>query len=293
MAVSRRAFLTAAVGGALLGGGFAGSRAVERARDAAVQAWADGLDELAATASARDLGVEYLTRYPDEAQQATLVAGLADAASPLVVVGAGDGLPQRFRAQVRRDFERGDVVRMGGWMLARSTLRLCALCALGSEAGAGTHGLFSEQALPGGPVRWTAPTARWQQRVTGARVAFRLRSGGPDRRQTTLRIGGRPIETIDMAGSEWRQVSYPVDATARVVSVELETTPVWRPAHDFRSIGVGLAWNDAGPMSGGPASARGQNRRTTASEAPRGHDPTAADASPTSQPSLSSMTREL
>jgi len=87
-------------------------------------------------ASARVLGLIYL----DSA------AGRADAEYlDEIVVGNLSGAraadPQRLRelvgARIRRDWADGDTVRLDGWVLARTEVRLCALVALG--AGEGTN----------------------------------------------------------------------------------------------------------------------------------------------------------
>lgn len=65
--------------------------------------------------SARIVGRAYLARFPQDADPVRLRCALA-----------GPPLAER----VRRDFERGDVVQLDGWVLSRSEARRCALEAL-------------------------------------------------------------------------------------------------------------------------------------------------------------------
>jgi hypothetical protein len=76
------------------------------------------------------VGRRYLGRYPDEAAPRTLATELLRAG------GADPGsVRAALRARIRQDFERGDTVLLGGWVLARSECHACAAVAL-AEAGA-------------------------------------------------------------------------------------------------------------------------------------------------------------
>ena len=75
--------------------------------------------------SAMAVGRRYLSRYPEDVRPRLLARDLRRA-------GAGDPATARsaLRAQVRRDFERGDTVLLDGWILARSECQACAALAL-------------------------------------------------------------------------------------------------------------------------------------------------------------------
>jgi hypothetical protein len=81
---------------------------------------------------ARRFGTGYRTQVPDEARPAVLTGLIRASLQP----GAGadvsrmnrDALLEVLDAQVRAEFAAGDVVRIDGWVLARTEARLCALC---------------------------------------------------------------------------------------------------------------------------------------------------------------------
>jgi len=85
---------------------------------------------LAGPESAASVGRAYLALHPEERSLA-LLAGLLrlDAAAE-----GPDRRPQDLRRalsrRIRRDFQRGDVVRVRGWMLSRSEARVAAAAAL-------------------------------------------------------------------------------------------------------------------------------------------------------------------
>jgi len=80
---------------------------------------------------ARAIGVRYLALAPEEADRAELAASLFSGFSE------PPGSPIEFTrlrgtlaARRDRDFASGDTVVIGGWILARTEARLCALAAL-------------------------------------------------------------------------------------------------------------------------------------------------------------------
>ena len=78
----------------------------------------------------RVVGDWYLERFPEERTETRLI-GLLSKSIP-GFSGRGDiGDNPAFRDAVRgacaTDFERRDVVSIGGWLLARTEARLCAL----------------------------------------------------------------------------------------------------------------------------------------------------------------------
>ena len=82
--------------------------------------------------SAAAVGRVYLARHPAEAAPARLVAGIVDGweRDGFDAARAGSAaLRRRLGEQVRRDFARGRVVSVDGWMLAASEARLFALAA--------------------------------------------------------------------------------------------------------------------------------------------------------------------
>jgi len=80
--------------------------------------------------SARVVGKAYLQHRPWEADIGFLVNSLVgtrqlrDARNLTTDMAA---LYRAFRAECRRDFEKGELVTMGGWYLARSEARVCGL----------------------------------------------------------------------------------------------------------------------------------------------------------------------
>ncbi len=81
---------------------------------------------MGAPVSAAHIGTWYLEIEPEEADVTTLVRAL---------VGPAQERPRtmgrhHLESMVREDFARGDTVAIGGWILARSEARACALAAL-------------------------------------------------------------------------------------------------------------------------------------------------------------------
>jgi hypothetical protein len=80
---------------------------------------------------ARALGERYRAQFPEEAPAGVLTS-LIGASLGLSGCSAApvprDALRALMDARVRAEFGAGDVVRVGGWVLARTEARLCALC---------------------------------------------------------------------------------------------------------------------------------------------------------------------
>jgi hypothetical protein len=80
---------------------------------------------------ARVLGARYRAQNPEEAT-AGVLSSLIGVSLGLSGRGAApvtrDALRALMDARVRAEFGAGDVVRVGGWVLARTEARLCALC---------------------------------------------------------------------------------------------------------------------------------------------------------------------
>ena len=142
---SRRTFLIA-TGGAITVG-FAAERATRRARRRPVLQWTAHVADAPAVG---DLGIEYLTRTPDEDDRDVLLSRLAALVHPASLLHDAERAAAGFNDQVRREFRDGDILRMGGWLLSRTELRLCALVALEVTQQTGATGVFSPQRLPTG-----------------------------------------------------------------------------------------------------------------------------------------------
>jgi hypothetical protein len=85
---------------------------------------------LPASASAREIGRHYLARYPEEEGDVNLARLILSPMSP----ESGDvaaldhrELSTLVTSRVRADFENGRTVEIGGWILSRTEVRLCAL----------------------------------------------------------------------------------------------------------------------------------------------------------------------
>jgi len=124
-AVTRRAMLRWLGGGTLAA---LGVRAQLAASAEAGEANGDA-DGLVAAALAR-VGRRYLEVTPEERDVATLRARLGELSAPPDVLAHVAALEQA----VRRDFERGDILALDGWILSRTELRAAALVALTSPA---------------------------------------------------------------------------------------------------------------------------------------------------------------
>jgi hypothetical protein len=236
MKIDRRTFLVG-VGGTLAAGA-AAERTTAWARRRAVGQW---VERLSVSASARDLGTEYLTRHPDEGDRSILLGRLAGLVPPLALLGNGERTPGGFNEQVRRDFLDGDIVRMGGWLLSRTELRLCALVALDRDQELGVHGVFAPQELENGDtLYWTAPAARFTVPADTS-LEFRLRSGAREPQRVTVRIDGVVVGELPVWGREWQRTRYVVrPARGSALQIDLATAPEWKPGNDFRTMGVGI-----------------------------------------------------
>jgi hypothetical protein len=80
---------------------------------------------------ARVLGYSYRAQFPEEDHPGVLT-GLIRASLTLGNTGAAppnrDALLSVLDARVRAEFGAGKIVRIDGWVLARTEARLCALC---------------------------------------------------------------------------------------------------------------------------------------------------------------------
>lgn len=95
----------------------------------ATSATIDDAGGAVAAALAR-IGRRYLEVTPAERDVATLRARLGEFATPGDVLAHAAALERA----VRRDFERGDILALDGWILSRTELRAAALFALTSPA---------------------------------------------------------------------------------------------------------------------------------------------------------------
>jgi hypothetical protein len=232
----------------LLGGGTIGvTRYVQRRR---VAEWVLPLGEIA---SASDLGIEYLTRYPSEADINALLARLQTLVDPLAALRDDPRALASLSAGVRQDFVDGNVVRVGGWLLSRTELRVYALAALESSDVHGGTGIFTPTDQAGGDVvYWTAPSARLVI-PPGTPLEFRVRSGARVPQQLTVHMNGEIVDERLVSGAQWQPVRYARRVSdTEIVALNLTTTPVWRPANDFRTIGIGLDRTWATQSSGSP-----------------------------------------
>ena len=237
MTISRRTFLIGT--GGVLAVGIATKRATERARQRPVVQWAE---DISGTTSTEDLGIEYLTRNPAEADRAVLFSHLASLVPSISLLGGTERASDWFHEQVYRDFLEGDILRMGGWMLSRTELRLCALVALEGVEQTGTSGVFSPQPLPNGDtLYWTAPVARFTLPEGSSALELKLQSGTREPQRVTVRIGGETVAELLVWGRAWQRAYYVMRHSGdSALEIELITTPEWKPGNDFRTIGIGL-----------------------------------------------------
>ena len=236
MKLSRRTFLLAS-GGAITVG-FAAERGTGWAKRRPVLRWTAGV---ASAPAAGNLGIEYLTRTPGEDDWDVLLSQLAALLHPYSLLGGAERAAVRFNDQVRRDFRDGDILRMGGWLLSRTELRLCALVALQITERSGAKGVFSPQRLPTGEdLFWTAPNAHFVLPASATSLEFQFRSGAPAPQRVAVRIDGQTIDELP-AERAWLRARYPIKSSGRsAFAVDLLTTPEWKPRNDFRTLGVGL-----------------------------------------------------
>jgi hypothetical protein len=237
MTISRRTFLIGT--GGVLAGGLLAQRTAVWARRQPVIEWAG---QFTGTPSAFDLGVEYLTRNPGEADRSALLTLLASAIPFSSLLHGPDGAHVGFHDQVRRDFIDGQTQRMGGWLLSRTELRLCALVAAEDSEATGRRGIFSPYTLAdGAPLYWTAPDARFTIPGGWSALEFQVLSRAREDQQISVRIAGEVVGEVPVVGPEWQRVRFVLrPSSTPAIPVELTTTPEWKPANDFRTIGIGL-----------------------------------------------------
>lgn len=228
----------------------AGAAVVPRARDAVTTAALRRIAaSLPASPSARDIGVEYLHRFPDYAAGARFDALVAGAADRFSLFGRPDDLRRRVADAIRRDFERGDVVMLGGWVLSEAAVRLCALWVAAGQDRAGVHGVFASSELPGGEsFSWLTPRATFRLAPADGSVVVRVRSGAPFRQNVAISIDGGAPRELTVSGPEWHTSRVDVAAgAANISTLRIVTAEPWSPTNDFRTIGVGLTrapWNE-------------------------------------------------
>jgi hypothetical protein len=89
-------------------------------------------DVLRRPASAARLGQAYLEAAPAEADARALAMGLAEdlGGRERVLAATAESLAETVSARCRDDFAAGRTVRLQGWVLSRTEVRLCALAAL-------------------------------------------------------------------------------------------------------------------------------------------------------------------
>ena len=75
------------------------------------------------------LGLAYQSRFPEEANVASLTRILQDSLNQLPVKSTTE-LQDRLNSLIMADFARGDTVLLDGWVLARTEARQCTLCSL-------------------------------------------------------------------------------------------------------------------------------------------------------------------
>ena len=236
MKLSRRTFLIATGGAITLG--FGAERATGWARRRPVLQWTASV---AGAPAVGDLGIEYLTRTPGEDDWDVLLSRLAGLLHPTSPLRGAERAAEGFNDQVRRDFRDGDILRMGGWLLSRTELQLCALVALEITQRTGAIGVFSPQRLPTGEdLFWTAPKAHFVLPASATSLEFQFRSGAPLPQRVAVRINGQTIDELP-AERTWLRARYPTKSPGEsAFAVELLTTPEWKPRNDFRTLGVGL-----------------------------------------------------
>jgi len=231
---TRREFLRATLAAGAAGTLACGGRDDDVDPDVMAAALAGLLDP---TDDIRRLGVEYLHRHPGE-RRAELVAGLAARVDARRRSGAPGELARGVRLAITYDFENDDILRFGGWRLARSELRLFALVELAARDAEGStaDGLFPPEALGGRSVRWTGPLATFDLPAAAVPAGLEVRSPAPFDQQLAVALDGQAIDRLALTGDEWH--ALPLDRPGRVT---LATTPAWHPREDFRTLGVQLA----------------------------------------------------
>ena len=125
MRYGRRSFLAACMTALAVGGGGLAHLA-RTARATHSSGGSDGVPPFD-MASAIAIGDAYRRSCPADRDARRLANALAE--RHIVVADAGASLGERLALAVRADFEHGDVVNVGGWMLARSEAMFCGLVA--------------------------------------------------------------------------------------------------------------------------------------------------------------------
>ena len=83
--------------------------------------------------TAARLGAAYMESTPAEATLSSILRGLFSDVPKLADMAAGNGekeLSRTLELAISADFERGDVVSIDGWIIARTEARLSALALL-------------------------------------------------------------------------------------------------------------------------------------------------------------------
>jgi hypothetical protein len=130
--IARRGFLTiAGLTLAWIGFGRLGSLVMAGRESAPVNALGRRIVALlGCPESARVVGQAYLQRRPQEADVRLLVSSvIGDRAlgDTQGLMTDPEALYRAVRAECQRDFEKGELVAIGGWYLARNEARMCGL----------------------------------------------------------------------------------------------------------------------------------------------------------------------
>ena len=236
--LARRRFLVGL--GAIGSGGLVGPMAGCSRRS--VEALGRLTAPLADSTEAEALGVEYVSRNPSEAQVAQLEAVLLDSLAEARDV---DDVVDALHIRMLDDFDRGDTVRLGGWLFSRTELRVYALDALRRQRSRRppVTGVFPAERRDGERFRWTGPRASVELTPGGEDVRLTLRAMAPLEQSVSVSFDGVHIAHVALSRGEWQVLRY--RRPARVSHVQLDVTPTWRPQNDFRTLGV--QWNERPP----------------------------------------------
>ena len=122
----------------------------------------------------------------------------------------------RFDDQVRRDFRDGDILRMGGWLLSRTELRLCGLVALGGDPA----DRRDRYLLSPAPSHWRMTSSGPRRTPTSSCRQARPRSSSscdrerPEPQRVAVRINGQTIDELP-AERAWLRARYPIKSSGR------------------------------------------------------------------------------
>ena len=159
---------------------------VSRNARASILAW------LGDSSAVMSLGIEYVIRHPEEADEAVLRRGWRWGWQHCLDLAARDRLALQLDQQIRDDFDAGRVEWFGGWILSRTELRLCALVAVTAAADPRVAGVFPPEVLSNGErVRWTAPAARFTVPAATRRIEMPVRSGAPFPQRRCRAVSGQ------------------------------------------------------------------------------------------------------